>query len=176
MNNNRIVLSIVIILAVACACLAAILAVSGGVYLVAGDWLNGLFPSSTPTAASPPPTPFPPTPPPPPPPTPSPPPPPPIPAPLSATPTPASQSFAPLPAEVARQMDQIEDEVARVRGLDQPASVNRNLLTTEELRQQVESDFFKDYNPQDVEDDMRVLTSLGLIDPGYDLYSLYLDL
>ena len=163
MNNNRIVLSIVIILAVACACLAAILAVSGGVYLVAGDWLNGLFPSSTPTAASPPPTPFPATPTP-------------IPAPLSATPTPASQSSAPLPAEVARQMDQIEDEVARVRGLDQPASVNRNLLTTEELRQQVESDFFKDYNPQDVEDDMRVLTSLGLIEPGYDLYSLYLDL
>src|SRR3972149_1122125 len=100
MNNNRIVLSIVIILAVACACLAAILAVSGGVYLVAGDWLNGLFPSSTPTASSSPPTPFPATPTP-------------IPAPLSATPTPASQSSAPLPAEVARQMDQCDAEGGR---------------------------------------------------------------
>lgn len=163
MNNNRVVLSVVIFLAVACACLAAILAVSGGVYVLAGDWLGNLFPTSTPAAVPPTPTPLPtsPTA---------------VPAPLSATPTPAGQSAAPLPAAVARQMDQIEDEVARTRGLDQPPTVNRNLLTTDELRQQVESDFFKDYNPQDVEDDTRVLAAFGLIEPDYDLYSLYLDL
>ena len=62
MNNNRVVLSIVIILAVACACLVVILAVSGGVYVLAGDRLNSLFPSYTPTAAPPPPTPLPATP------------------------------------------------------------------------------------------------------------------
>lgn len=163
MNNNRVVLSVVIILAVACACLAAILAVSGGVYVLGGNWLSNLFPSSTPTAAPATSTPFPATPTA-------------IPAPLSATPTPANQSGAPLPAAIANQMDQIEGEVARVRGLDQPPTVNRNLLTTEELRKKVEDNFFKDYNPQEVADDVRVLTALGLIEPGYDLYNLYLDL
>ena len=163
MNNNRVVLSIVIILAVACACLAVILAVSGGVYVLAGDRLKSLFPSSTPTAAPLPPTPLPATPTA-------------IPAPLGATPTPANQSGAPLPAAVASQMDQIEGEVARVRGLDQPPTVNRNLLTTDELRKKVEENFFKDYKPQEVADDVRVLTALGLIEPGYDLYNLYLDL
>ncbi|HWR66323.1 MAG TPA: hypothetical protein VN364_09410 [Bellilinea sp.] len=163
MNNNRVVLSVVIFLAVGCACLAAVLAVSGGVYLLAGERLTNLFPSSTPTAAPPSPTARPATPTA-------------VPAPLETTPTPANQSAAPLPAAVARQMDQIEDEVARARGLDQPPTVDRNLLTTDELRQQVESDFFKDYNAQEIEDDTRVLAALGLIEPGYDLYSLYLDL
>ena len=163
MNNNRIVLSIVIILAVACFCLAAVLAVSGGVFLLAGDRLNNFFPSATLTNTPPTVTPTP------------------------ATPTQASSSMGStatpngqgekdLPPAIARQMDRIQEQVASIRSLELPPTVNRALLSVDQLRQQVESDFFKDYNQQDVEDDVRVLAAFGLLEPDFDLYSLYLDL
>ncbi len=163
MNNNRIVLSVVIILAVACFCLAVILAVTGGAILLAGDGLNSLFLTATPTSSPPTvtPTPEPPTQ---------------IPSPVVSTPTPRGQGEKELPQGIARQMDRIQEQVASIRSLTLPPIINRALLTVDQLRQQVESDFFKDYNQQEVEDDVRVLTAFGLLEPDYDLYSLYLDL
>lgn len=163
MNNNRVVLSIVIILAVACLCLAVILAVTGGVFLLAGDSLNSLFLTATPTFI--PPTV-----------TPTPPPPTPIPSPLPITATPRGQGDKELPQGIARQMDRIQEQVAGIRSLELPPTISRELLTVDQLRQQVESDFFKDYHQQEVEDDVRVLAAFGLLEPDYDLYSLYLDL
>ena len=163
MNNNRIVLSFVIILAVACFCLAAVLAVSGGVFFLAGDRLNSFFPSATPTYTPPTVTPTLATP---------------TQAPSSmgSTATPNGQGEKDLPPGIARQMDRIQEQVASIRSLELPPTVNRALLSVDQLRQQVELDFFKDYNQQDVEDDVRVLAAFGLLEPDYDLYSLYLDL
>jgi len=162
MNNNRVVLTIVIIVAVACVCLAAIVAVSTGVFVFAGDKLNSLFATPTPATLPVTPTPAAPLT---------------LPTPITGvTATPGAGTTTDIPADVAAQMDQIQNEVSQLRGLKQPPSVQRALLTVDQLREQVKSNFFKDYKPDEVADDVRVLSSFGLLAPGYDLYDLYLNL
>lgn len=81
-----------------------------------------------------------------------------------------------IPAEVERQMDQIEQEVIDLRGLQPTASVARGLLSPEELRQYVIDDFLQDYSEEEARHDVRTLALFGLIDPEYDLLDLYLEL
>jgi len=97
----------------------------------------------------------------------------------TATPI-ASQGSTPpssdLPANVASEMDEIQQQVISMRGLQPFEAVNRALMTEEELRDRVENDFFKDYTAQDASDDVRILSTLGLLPPDYDIYKLYVDL
>ena len=50
MKNNRIVISIAILLVVVCLCLTTAAVVSGGIYFLGGDRLTGFFATATPTA------------------------------------------------------------------------------------------------------------------------------
>jgi hypothetical protein len=73
-------------------------------------------------------------------------------------------------------MDQIESEVIALRGLQPTGLVARGLLTEEQLRQRVLDDFLADYSQEEAADDSRVLSLLGLVPSGFDLYNLYLEL
>lgn len=163
MKNNRIVISIAILLVVVCLCLTTAAVVSGGIYFLGGDRLTGFFATATPTARPVTATPLPSD-------TDS------IPTPFSGTPTPKEETTSELPEEVASQMDEIQQQVERIRSLDRATNVTRSLLTVEQLRAKVEDEFLADYTPEEVADDVRVLTAFGLLEPGYDLYNLYLEL
>jgi hypothetical protein len=81
-----------------------------------------------------------------------------------------------IPPEVRRQMDQIQEEVVQIRGLQATGPVARALLSADDLRRHVIDDFLADYTAEEAADDVRTLALLGLLDPGYDLFQLYLDL
>jgi hypothetical protein len=49
-------------------------------------------------------------------------------------------------------------------------------MTPEELQDRVINEFFADYTDEDVERDVKVLSTLGLVDYGFDLRQFYLDL
>lgn len=81
-----------------------------------------------------------------------------------------------IPSDVREQMDQIQDEVVLLRGLRPTGPVSRGLLSADELREYVLSDFLDDYTEEEAQDDARVLALLGLLDADYELFDLYLDL
>ena len=91
-----------------------------------------------------------------------------------AGPLPSQDEF--IPAEVRAQMDQIQDEVVLLRGLQPTGPVERGLLSENELRQYVLDDFLSDYSQEEARDDARVLALLGLLDADFELFDLYLDL
>jgi hypothetical protein len=81
-----------------------------------------------------------------------------------------------IPADVAQQMDQIQDQVVELRDLPAADNVGRKLITPKQLRQKVVDDFLKDYTKEDAQNDVRVLSAFGLLEPGFDLYNFYTDL
>lgn len=81
-----------------------------------------------------------------------------------------------LPVELALQMDEIQQQVIAIRGLNAKKPVIRDLLSAGELQQKVKTDFFKDYTAEDARDDSLFLTTLGMIPEGFDLLDLYLRL
>ena len=83
---------------------------------------------------------------------------------------------AALPAEIEMQMNAIQRQVIDLRGLTPTGDVPRALLTPEALRQRVIDDFLADYTEEEVADDVIVLTALGLLEPGFDLRTFYIDL
>lgn len=90
--------------------------------------------------------------------------------------TAAAAPTAELPKQVARAMDQIQEEVIDIRGLLPKTTIPRDLLTPEQLRQNVIDDFLSDYTPEDADQDMIILTILGLLPPDFDLLTFYEDL
>lgn len=85
-------------------------------------------------------------------------------------------SPAPLPAEVRSAMEEIERQVSELRGLSTSGEVVRAVLTPEQLHDRVINEFFEDYTPEEMQDDLQVLSAFGLLDADYDLYQLYVDL
>src|SRR3990170_4795141 len=81
-----------------------------------------------------------------------------------------------VPLEIREQMDQIQVEVVTLRGLPSTGPVDRALLSPEALRQYVTDDFLADYTEEEARDDARTLALLGLMEPGYDLFNLYMEL
>jgi hypothetical protein len=73
-------------------------------------------------------------------------------------------------------MDEIESQVIQLRGILPSESVNRSLLTSDQLHERVIHDFLGDYTKEDATQDVRLLSLLGLIEPGIDLWQLYADL
>jgi len=82
----------------------------------------------------------------------------------------------PIPPEIAVQMDQIEAQVIELRRLQPSGSVTRALLTRDQLRQKIETDFFEDYSPEEAKEDSIVLSALGLLQTGFDMFTFYQDL
>lgn len=93
--------------------------------------------------------------------------------PTTETTVPATVS---LPPDIAAQMDEIEQQVIRIRGLQPRFSLRRELLTTSQLHQKVIDDFLKDYTPAEVEKDVTTLSLFGLLPRNFDLYTLLRDL
>lgn len=72
--------------------------------------------------------------------------------------------------------DQIEENVIEIRGLSPREPIVPTLLTQEELRQRVESDFFEDYGPEQGRLDALTLSAFDFMERDFDLYNLTLDL
>ncbi|MDZ4158621.1 MAG: hypothetical protein U1B80_02430, partial [Anaerolineaceae bacterium] len=97
----------------------------------------------------------------------------------TATPTSGlipTQTAENLPPEIAREMDKIQQQVVELRGLAPRAPLLRQLLTPEQLRKKVSEDFFKDYSIEEAREDVLVMSVFGLLEPDYDLYTLYHEL
>jgi len=81
-----------------------------------------------------------------------------------------------LTPAVQAQMELIQRQVIQGRGLDPNGEFSRNLFTSDQLRQRVLDDFLQDYSPEEAQKDAITLAAFGLLDPGYDLYNLYIAL
>jgi len=103
----------------------------------------------------------------------------------SSTPTPLTMPQFPtlaasdaghLPPDVANQMDVIQQQVIQIRRLIPTRALLRATLSKSQLHDQVVQDFFKDYTRDQAGDDVLELSLLGLLNPGFDLYDLYISL
>jgi hypothetical protein len=81
-----------------------------------------------------------------------------------------------IPPDIAEQMDQIERQVIGLRNLQPTGFVSRALLTRDQLRQKIETEFLEDYSPEEAQDDTIVLSALGLLESGFDMFTFYQDL
>ncbi len=164
--NKNILVSLLVLFVVCCLCLGAVTLATGGFLL----YRNQTAPSPTPTTAA-------------------------TARPTrqststaaigqNATPTPRSTAAGEpqpgqadeIPADIAAQMDLIEDQVEQLRGLTQREPITRTLLTPEQLHERLKRDFLEEYDEQALEDEMRVLSIFGLIDPDFDMNQFYLEL
>ena len=73
-------------------------------------------------------------------------------------------------------MNEIEEQVIQLRGLDMEESIPRSLISTDELRQVILNDFLEDYNAEDEERDIAVMNLFGLLPADFKLRDFYLDL
>lgn len=77
---------------------------------------------------------------------------------------------------VSASMDEIENQVSQLRGLNIEARVPRQLLSTKELRQVVLDDFLEGYKPEDEARDVAVMNLFGFLPTDFKLRDFYLDL
>lgn len=92
------------------------------------------------------------------------------------TPLPTLTEESGLDPDISAAMDLIQAQVINLRGLEPSSAVPRQLLSPDQLRENVINDFLSDYTPTDAEQDAEVLAMLGLLPEGFDLISLYTDL
>lgn len=78
--------------------------------------------------------------------------------------------------KIERGMDEIQEQVIEIRGLQPSRPVERSLLTPEQLREKVINDFFDDYSEEEAFDDATVLAAFNLLDQDFDLYNFYIEL
>lgn len=90
-----------------------------------------------------------------------------------ATPTPGGPVD---PADLAAEMNAIEQQVIELRGLQPTGPVERKFMTVEEVRQRTLDDFNEDTTPEEWADDTRLLAAYGMVSPETDLYNLLLRL
>ncbi|MFN2199205.1 MAG: hypothetical protein ACK2UW_24015 [Anaerolineales bacterium] len=82
-----------------------------------------------------------------------------------------------IPAQTLAVMQAIEAEVSQLRQLQPDNSeYTRLVLSPEQLSQRVETDFLKDYPPEEAHTDQIVYASLGLLEPGFDLLAFFEEL
>jgi hypothetical protein len=72
-------------------------------------------------------------------------------------------------------MDEIQRQVVALRGLNPLGPVGRTLLTPDEIHDHILVDFLSDYTESEADYDSRLLSLLGLLEPGIDLLTLYTD-
>ncbi len=87
-----------------------------------------------------------------------------------------AQSRSNIPPDISRQMDEIQEQVEELRGLEPRSPVKRTLLTRQQLLQRIKEDFFKDTPPEEARKNSIVLAAFGLLEPGFDLVAFYTDL
>ncbi len=95
------------------------------------------------------------------------------------TPTPQVSALpikSKLLPEVTSQMDDIQDQMISLRGLQFTNPVAHSSVTPAELRQHFIDNFFHDYTVEDAQAEALVLAVFGLLEPDFDLYVLYIEL
>ena len=73
-------------------------------------------------------------------------------------------------------MQDIEERVAKLRGLETLQPVTKAFLTTDELRQRMTEDLLEDYSEQEARDDVLLYVAFEFMEPDVDLFNLLLDL
>lgn len=86
------------------------------------------------------------------------------------------QASGDLSADVLEEMHKIEQQTEKNRGLSLKGEITRTLLTPDQLRQRVIDDFLKDYTPEDMAADQKVMYAFGLLPRDFDIKTLYTDL
>ena len=75
--------------------------------------------------------------------------------------------------ETAAEFVQIEEQVSSLRGLRLETPLKRESLTTAQLEEQVTTEFFKDYTPEEAAEDAATFSLLGLLPKDFDLLNFY---
>lgn len=82
--------------------------------------------------------------------------------------TTATATYAPVSPDIARQMDQIQQQVSQITGLQAREPVTQVLISPAQLAQRVESDFAKQNDPKANLATEQELIAWGLIKPDFD--------
>ena len=86
-------------------------------------------------------------------------------------------SVPPTPTlPVNEQMDQIQEQVSTIRGLDMTGTLDRSMMSNAELQEVVINDFFADYTAEDEATDVAELSMWGLLPADFQLSQFYKDL
>ncbi|MCU0484701.1 MAG: hypothetical protein MUC85_01195 [Anaerolineales bacterium] len=80
------------------------------------------------------------------------------------------------PQDINQQMDLIQQQAAQLRGLSPTYEITRTLINTDQLRQNVTTDFLSEYSTEEAREDALILSAFGLLESDYDLFNLYLEL
>jgi hypothetical protein len=81
-----------------------------------------------------------------------------------------------LDNQMKDEINRIQSQVIQERDLQPKIQVPVVLLTTSELRTNVVNDFLVDYTDEEIKDDLYELSIVGLLEPGFDLKMLYINL
>lgn len=81
-----------------------------------------------------------------------------------------------LDSQMTNEINLIQSQVNEERGLQPKYPVPVVLLSPDALRQNVINDFLADYTDEETADDVLELSIIGLLDPGFDLRGLYINL
>lgn len=92
-----------------------------------------------------------------------------------ATSAPEATSITPgsLKPEIDAQFAEIEKQVSSLRGLSLETPLKRESLSTTQLEEQVTTEFFKDYTPEEAAEDAATFSLLGLLPKDFDLLDFY---
>jgi hypothetical protein len=93
-----------------------------------------------------------------------------------AQPSPTPRATSELPSSVTRSMDSIQQQVIDLRGLQPSGVFYRDVLTSDQLREKTIRDFNDENTPEDIRNEVLELSALGLLKPGFDLGTFYVDL
>jgi hypothetical protein len=96
--------------------------------------------------------------------------------PTSEEPTKTPYPTSVLDASLTNEIDQIQTEVVRGRDLQPKHPVPMVLLSPDEVRQNVTNDYETDYTDEEAANDVLELSTIGLLDPGFDMRGLMIDL
>jgi hypothetical protein len=78
-----------------------------------------------------------------------------------------------LPDELADAISQIESQVSQIRGLSMRTPIQRTLISKDELEQIVINDFFAEYSEEDARQDSLIFATLGVLPENFDLKGFY---
>jgi hypothetical protein len=100
---------------------------------------------------------------------------------VTAAPTQEEPTKTPYPTSVldnqmTTDINLIQTQVSEERGLQSKHPVPVVLLSPDALRKNVVNDFLADYTDEETANDVLELSIIGLLDPGFDLRGLYINL
>ncbi|MHA2429078.1 MAG: hypothetical protein ACXADB_13745 [Candidatus Hermodarchaeia archaeon] len=92
------------------------------------------------------------------------------------TPNLGKSNFTGINPGILAEMELIQQQIVRDRGLEPSGIFSRTLFSKDQLRQHVIEDFLEDYTQEEAEEDAIVLESIGLLSSDFDMYDFYLNL